>query len=401
MKKIALLFLSFVFAGTLLISCKDEGYVASVTELQLARVSPSAGYSGGIVKILGRNFSEVFGENKVFVGEKEAQVLEYTAWDLTVVLPQQDPGTYVITVQTPKGTISGLTFEYKEKPDHEYVLSTIAGGAVGFEDGNGVSAKIHQPEGITMDSYGNLWITQRGTSGYAIRKMDSRFNVTTVVQKTELPWQCCFDAKGDFYFTAKDKNWVGKVTPDGTVTPLSLSGAEIKAPMDVEFDAEGAMWVASRNNNKVFKFVDNAKVKEWDLNYPTCLSADKNGRMFVGSTVTGYIYVEQDGELVPIAGNGENVKVENPDGTSGDTSTANVGQVNGIYVAADGAIWFTDVRHQTVRKLTPDASGDYTKGKIETIASGFYPSDVYVTDDCTKVYVTSATSHTIRLIEIF
>ena len=113
------------------------------------------------------------------------------------------------------------------------------------------------------------------------------------------------------------------------------------------------------------------------------------------------LYMEKDGELVPIAGNGDNSSVNNPDGTAGDTSTAYVGQICGVYAAKDGSIWFTDVRHQTVRKLTPDASGDYAKGKIETIAKGFYPSDLYVTDDCMKVYVTSATTHTVRLIEIF
>lgn len=400
MKRSVSLLLSVIFAGVLMTSCKDDRYVASVTELQLASVSPATGYSGGIIKILGRNFSDVFGENRVFIGDLEAQVLEYNPWDLTVVLPAQEPGTYVITVQTPKGTISGLTFDYKEKPEHEYITSIVAGGAIGFADGNGASAKIHQPEGIAMDPSGNFWITQRGTSGHAIRKMDRSFNVTTVLE-TELPWQCCFDKKGDFYFTAKDKNWVGKITPDGTFSQLSLTGAEIKAPMDVEFDKDGAMWVVSRNNNKVYKFVNNAKVTEWDLNYPTCLSLDRNGRMIIGSTLAGYMYMEKDGELVPIAGNGDNSSVNNPDGTAGDTSTAYVGQINGVYAAKDGSIWFTDVRHQTVRKLTPDASGDYAKGKIETIAKGFYPSDLYVTDDCMKVYVTSATSHTVRLIEIF
>jgi hypothetical protein len=135
-----------------------------VTELQLASVSPASGYSGGIIKILGRNFSEVFGENRVFIGELEAQVLEYNAWDLTVVLPAQEPGTYVITVQTPKGTISGLTFDYKEKPDHEYILSTIAGGAIGLEDGNGAAAKMQNPEGLAMDANGVLWFTQRGVA---------------------------------------------------------------------------------------------------------------------------------------------------------------------------------------------------------------------------------------------
>lgn len=401
MKRSAIIMIISIFAAVVLNSCKDDGYVASVTGLQLASVSPSTGYSGGIVKVLGRNFSEVFGENQVFVGELEAQVLEYNSWDLTIVLPDQKPGIYGITVNTPAGTVSGLQFEYKEKPEHDYVLSTIAGGSVGFADGNGAGAKIHQPEGIAMDRNGNLWITQRGTSGTAIRKMDRKYNVTTVA-KTELPWHCSFDEAGCFYFTAKDKKAVYKIAADGTLSTVPFTGGELDNPMDVEFDRDAAMWVASRNNNKVYKVVGTAVIKAYDIKYPTCLSLDPEGRMIVGSTTAGYMYmIEGDSDPVAIAGNGSYAKSENPDGNAGDTSTASVGKVNGLYAAADGSIWFADVSNERVRRITPDSSGDYTKGKIETIASGFYPSDVYVTDDCTKVYVSSATTHTIRLIEIF
>lgn len=400
MKRIFSTMIAVIFAGVLLVSCKDDGYVASVTELQLASVSPSTGYSGGIVKILGRNFSDVFGENKVYVGDKEAQVLEYNAWDLTVVLPEQEPGVYIITVETPKGQVTGLEFEYKEKPAHEYIVSTIAGGSAGFADGNGAEAKIHQPEGLAMDSDGNLWITQRGSQGHAVRKMDRYYNVTTVVS-TELPWQCCFDSNGDFYFTGKDAAAIYKVTKDGTLSTFQFTGASLNNPMDVQFDNDGAMWVASRNANQVHKIVDGAVVKTYDITFPTCLTLDLKGRIIVGSTTSGYISVIDNDVVTPIAGTGDSAEVSNPDGTAGDTSTASVGQVNGIYAAKDGSLWFCDVRHKTVRRLSPDAAGDFTKGKVETVASGFYPSDVYVSDDCSKIYVSSATTHTIRLIEVF
>ena len=400
MKSTVSLIIAAILAGTVIVSCRNDRYVASVTELQLASVSPSTGYSGGIVKILGRNFSEVFGENRVFVGELEAQVLEYNAWDLTVVLPAQEPGLYEITVQTPKGTVSGLQFEYREKPEHSYYVSIIAGSSAGTVDGNGTQAQFNYPEGLAMDSEGNLWITQRGTSGTAIRKMDPNYNVTTVV-KTELPWHCAFDAAGDFYFTAKGKASVFKVTPEGELSAVTFTGGVLDNPMDVEFDNDGAMWVASRDNNIVYVVKDGAVTKTYDVTDPTCFALDGKGRMIIGSTTAGYMYMVEDGELVAIAGNGEYAKSDNPDGVSGDTSTASVGQTNGMFAAKDGSIWFCDVSNQLVRKLTPDASGDYTKGRIETIASGFYPSDVYVTDDCTRIYVSSATSQSIRLIEVF
>ena len=399
MKSTVSLIIAAILVGTLIVSCRNDRYVASVTELQLVSVSPSTGYSGGIVKILGRNFSEVFGENKVFIGELEAQVLEYNAWDLTVVLPAQAPGVYEITVQTPKGTVSGLQFEYREKPEHSYYVSIIAGSSAGTVDGTGTQAQFNYPEGLTMDSGGNLWIAQRGAT-YSIRKMDQNYNVTTVVE-TELPWHCAFDAAGDFYFTAKDKASVFKVTPEGELSAVTFTGGALDNPMDVEFDNDGAMWVASRNNNIVYVVKDGAVTKTYDVTYPTCLALDAKGRMIIGSTTAGYMYMVEDGELVTIAGNGQYAKSDNPNGVSGDTSTASVGQINGVFAAADGSIWFCDVVNEQVRKFSPDASGDYAKGRIETIASGFRPSDVYVTDDCTRIYVSSATTYTIRLIEVF
>ena len=137
-----LLSISLILAGVFMTSCKEK-YVASVTELQLASVSPSTGYSGSIIKIYGRNFSTEFGENQVFIGEMEAKVLEYNSWDLTVVVPEQEIGTYPIKVVTPKGEISGLSFEYIERPEHEYIVSTIAGsGKNGHADGNSVTATV-------------------------------------------------------------------------------------------------------------------------------------------------------------------------------------------------------------------------------------------------------------------
>ena len=399
MRSTVSLIIAAILVGTLIVSCRNDRYVASVTELQLVSVSPSTGYSGGIVKILGRNFSEVFGENKVFIGELEAQVLEYNAWDLTVVLPAQAPGVYEITVQTPKGTVSGLQFEYREKPEHSYYVSIIAGSSAGTVDGTGTQAQFNYPEGLTMDSGGNLWIAQRGAT-YSIRKMDQNYNVTTVVE-TELPWHCAFDAAGDFYFTAKDKASVFKVTPEGELSAVTFTGGALDNPMDVEFDNDGAMWIASRNNNIVYVVKDGAVTKTYDVTYPTCLALDAKGRMIIGSTTAGYMYMVEDGELVTIAGNGQYAKSDNPNGVSGDTSTASVGQINGVFAAADGSIWFCDVVNEQVRKFSPDASGDYAKGRIETIASGFRPSDVYVTDDCTRIYVSSATTYTIRLIEVF
>ena len=397
MKK--LLSIIIILAGFLLTSCKEQ-YVASVTELQLASVSPTTGYSGGIIKIFGRNFSTEFGENHVFIGELEAKVLEYNAWDLTVVLPEQEVGTYPIRVVTPKGEISGLSFDYIEKPDHEYIVSVVAGsGKNGHADGNGVSAQFSYPEGLVMDKAGNLWVSQRGTTK-AIRKIDQNFNVTTVAT-TELPWHGSFDSNENYWFASKGAAKIFKIDKSNTVIEVPISGVTFDNPMDVKFDKDGNAWICNRGTNEVLKVSGTTVVKKYEVPVNACVTFDAKGRVLVGSETSGYLYMIEGDEVTQIAGTGSMTTSGKLDGTKGDPSTATIGCTCGLFAAKDGSIYFCDRTNTAIRKITPDANGDYTKGTVKTLVTGHYTSDLHVTDDCTKIYFTSATAHTVKLIEIF
>lgn len=388
-----------ILAGLMSVSCKEK-YVASVTELQLASVSPSTGYPGGIITVYGRNFSNEFGENKVYIGDKEARVLEYNAWDLTVVLPEQEIGTYTITVETPKGTITGLSFDYVEKPEHEYIVSTIAGsGKNAHADGAGTAAQFAFPEGITMDKDGNLWVTQRGSTR-AVRKIDANFNVTTVAT-TELPWHGGFAKDGSFWFAGKDKAKVFKIGTDNSVSEVSLTGATLNNPMDVKFDKDGNAWVCSRGANEVLKLAGTTVAKKYEVPVNASITFDANGRVIVGSETSGYLYMIEGDTVKQIAGTGATSSSGNIDGTKGDPSTATIGCTCGLFAAKDGSVYFCDRTNLAVRKITPDENGDYTKGTVKTLVTGHYPSDIYVSDDCSRIYLTCATAHVVKLIEIF
>jgi streptogramin lyase len=394
-----LLSILFILAGVIVTSCKEK-YVASVTELQLASVSPSTGYPGGIITVYGRNFSNEFGENKVYIGDKEARVLEYNAWDLTVVLPEQEIGTYTITVETPKGTITGLSFDYVEKPEHEYIVSTIAGsGKNAHADGAGTAAQFAFPEGITMDKDGNLWVTQRGSTR-AVRKIDANFNVTTVAT-TELPWHGGFAKDGSFWFAGKDKAKVFKIGTDNSVSEVSLTGATLNNPMDVKFDKDGNAWVCSRGANEVLKLAGTTVAKKYEVPVNASITFDANGRVIVGSETSGYLYMIEGDTVKQIAGTGATSSSGNIDGTKGDPSTATIGCTCGLFAAKDGSVYFCDRTNLAVRKITPDENGDYTKGTVKTLVTGHYPSDIYVSDDCSRIYLTCATAHVVKLIEIF
>ena len=389
---------------TLASACQDDKYVANVTELSLVRMDPESGYSGAIVKVLGRNFSEKAKDNVVLIGGKEAKVLDANKWDLTIVVPENDPAEYEVQVTTPKGTAGGIKFLYKEKPEHMYIASIYAGkvGTNASEDGVATSATFSSPEGIIPAGDGSYYILQRGS--FAIRKMDSFGRVTTVkTSGAELhhPWQGAVAPSGELYFCNKSSNQLMKMDAAGVVKVVS--GFTLKNPMGVKFDADGFGYLSNRNTDggQVIKFKDDAVVKIYSIPMPTCSAVDAAGRVIVGTEDSGYLYmIDKDGEIKQIAGEG-NAKGSKGDGVPGDLlGKSTIGKVNGIWCAKDGALYFCDVTAQAVRKLTPGAGGDYTKGKLETIASGFWPSDVVVSEDCAKIFVTSATTNTIRLIEI-
>ena len=389
---------------TLASACQDDKYVANVTELSLVRMDPESGYSGAIVKVLGRNFSEKAKDNVVLIGGKEAKVLDANKWDLTIVVPENDPAEYEVQVTTPKGTAGGIKFLYKEKPEHVYLASIYAGkvGTNASEDGVATSATFSSPEGIIPAGDGSYYILQRGS--FAIRKMDSFGRVTTVkTSGAELhhPWQGAVAPSGELYFCNKSSNQLVKMDAAGVVKVVS--GFTLQNPMGVKFGSDGFGYLSNRNTDggQVIKFKDDAVVKIYSIPMPTCSAVDAAGRVVVGTEDSGYLYmIDRDGEIKQIAGEGK-ANGSKGDGVPGDLlGKSTIGKVNGIWCAKDGAVYFCDVTAQAVRKLTPGAGGDYSKGKLETIASGFYPSDVVVSEDCAKIFVTSATSHTIRLIEI-
>lgn len=385
-------------------ACQNDKYIADVTDLSLVRMDPESGYSGGIVKVLGRNFSEKAKDNIVMIGGKQAKVLDANKWDLTIVLPENEPDEYDVTVSTPSGEAGGIKFLYKEKPEHVYLASIYAGkaGTNSTEDGVGTAALLSFPEGLIPAGNDSWYILQRGN--FAVRRMDAFGKITTVnTTGTALshPWQGAMSPSGELYFCNKSSNQLVKMNNAGVVS--TVSGFTLKNPMGVTFGSDGFGYLSNRDTDggQVIKFKDDAVVKTYEIPAPTCASVDASGRVLVGTNSSGYLYmIDKEGNISKVAGEG-NTKGAKGDGVPGDLlDKSTIGMVNGIWCANDGAVYFCDVTALSVRKLTPDAEGDYSKGRLETICSGFYPSDIVVSDDCSKIFVTSATTHTIRLIEI-
>ena len=115
------------------------------------------------------------------------------------------------------------------------VVSTLAGTAKyygGSADGAGPAASFHGPQGIAVDSAGNLYVAD--TDNYTIRKVTPAGVVTTLAGSVinpghydgsggsasfNSPWGVTVDRAGAVYVT--DQFSIRKITPEGIVTTLA------------------------------------------------------------------------------------------------------------------------------------------------------------------------------------
>lgn len=154
-------------------------------------------------------------------------------------------------------------------------VSTIAGSGVsGFEDGSGSSVKFSSPAGIIIDRTGNLFVADRGN--HRIRKITPAGQVSTLagngisgyVDGDAGTAQFSFDMRdlvidtdGNLYLSDQDR--IRKITPQGVVSTIAGSttgfangeglSAKFNYPNGLGIDADGNIFVADLNNNRIRK----------------------------------------------------------------------------------------------------------------------------------------------------
>jgi sugar lactone lactonase YvrE len=154
------------------------------------------------------------------------------------------------------------------------VVTTLAGdGAEGFKDGPGSTAEFDFPNGIAVDKQGNVFVSDG--SNFSIRKITPDGRVTTLAgKKTEgsrdgdatvalfqFPTDMVIDRQDNLYVL--DLSTVRKISPQGFVSTIAGSddgyrdgeGAVAKffTPYGLGIDAQGNIYVADTNNNRIRK----------------------------------------------------------------------------------------------------------------------------------------------------
>jgi len=142
------------------------------------------------------------------------------------------------------------------------VVSTVAGsGAQGSTNGVGMYSSFSSPMGITLDSTGNIYVSDYGNN--LIRKITTNGVVSTLaefVTNLNYPLGITADSDGSVYVVDSYNSSIKKITSTGVVITLAGSGsfgsnngrgtvASFLMPWGIAIDSSNNLYVADTGNN--------------------------------------------------------------------------------------------------------------------------------------------------------
>jgi sugar lactone lactonase YvrE len=280
------------------------------------------------------------------------------------------------------------------------IITTVAGvGAAGYDGDKkpAIEAALNQPEGIFVDSIGNLYIADRDNR--RIRKVDTDGIIHTIAGDGEnrlgedgvpatstsvSPYAIFVDERtGLIYIT---DNWPNQW--DNMVNRIRC------------IDTDGIIATIAGGNIGDGRFATLSV-----LNRPNDVFVDSVGNMFIADTQNNRIRkVSIDGIITTIAGSWE----IGFDGDGGLAVDAKINRPRGIYVDVLGNIFFSDSDNHRIRKISSDGiittvagtgwGGYDDDGKPATETSIHWPLGIYV-DTSGNIFIADTRNHRIRRVD--
>jgi sugar lactone lactonase YvrE len=151
------------------------------------------------------------------------------------------------------------------------MVSTFAGSTIGNTDGTGSVARFRNPQRLTVN---NNIIYVSDTGNNKIRKITSNQTVSTLnigFATISTPVGITTNSLGDIYVVSNANNKIHKMTPTGVTTTFAGSGnlgfndgngtsASFWRPKDICIDNSSTFWVSDTDNNTIRQINQNADV---------------------------------------------------------------------------------------------------------------------------------------------
>ena len=215
-------------------------------------------------------------------------------------------------------------------------VTTIAGqvGNAGSANGQGTNASFNTPNGITVDSKGNLYVADSGND--TIRKIGSNNNVTTIAGQAGIsgrangqgtnatfyyPIGITSDGKGNLYVTDLYNDIIRKIDSSNNVTTIA-----------------GQAGISGRANGQG----TNAT-----FYYPTGITRDGQGNLYVTDLYNDTIRkIDSSNNVTTIAGHARTRGSADGQGTN-----ATFALPAGITSDSQGNLYVADQHNDTIRKI--------------------------------------------------
>lgn len=226
------------------------------------------------------------------------------------------------------------------KIDNKGIVSTIAGekGKSGIKDGVGKNAQFSQPEGIVVDSKGNLFIAD--TYNFTVRKIDKKGNVTTFAGVGEKKGYADGEGKKALFNMpigiAIDKN--DNLLVLDAIYDSSEQGNSLIRKIDPKGNVTTFAGVQGKNGHK------DGKLREAVFNKPVGISVANDGTIFVADTEADLIRkIDTKGNVTTIGGQYLIEKIQD-----GIGDKAAFFDPQSLVVAPNGDIFITDTLNNKI-----------------------------------------------------